>query len=387
MQDKPNSVRRSRTSKPGIYRRVAADGKPVFEIGYRDRDGRQRWQTVAGGLQDAVAAREEARSRVRRGEHTVPSRVRFADLAAEWIAGQAGVLRPASLRSYQESLSHYLLPRFGHWRADQIRVDDVAALVAELTTQGLSGATIAKPLIPLSRILDQAVRRGLISSNPVRGLERHERPKVVHREMRVLDRDEIAVLLDAAAEPYRTLFATGVFTGLRIGELLGLTLADIEPQAGLVHARRQMGPDHTSASLKTANARRSVVLMPTLGNSLREHRLRSPHSREPDPVFSRHEGRPLYYATCRYQLQLTAHRARLSQNPEQPRLRLHDLRHTYASLLIGQGANVVFVSRQLGHASPNTTLGVYAHLYDRAEHAKRTSDMLEASFGHVLTGA
>jgi integrase len=284
-------------------------------------------------------------------------------------------------------LSHYLLPRFGHWRADQIRVDDVAALVAELTTQGLSGATIAKPLIPLSRILDHAARRGLIGSNPVRGLERHERPKVVHREMRVLDRDEIAALLDAAAEPYRTLFATGVFTGLRIGELLGLTWADIEPQAGLVHVRRQMGPDHTSASLKTANARRSVVLMPTLGNSLREHRLRSPHSLEPDPVFSRHEGRPLYYATCRYQLQLTAHRARLSQNPEQPRLRLHDLRHTYASLLIGQGANVVLVSRQLGHASPNTTLGVYAHLYDRAEHAKRTSDMLEASFGHVLTGA
>jgi len=124
--------------------------------------------------------------------------------------------------------------------------------------------------------------------------------------------------------------------------------------------------------------------MPTLGNSLREHRLRSPHSLAADSVFSRQDGRTLFYATCRYQLQLTAHRAGLSQNPEQPRLRLHDLRHTYASLLVGQGANVVFVSRQLGHASPNTTLGVYAHLFDRAEHAKRTSELLEASFGHVL---
>ena len=64
----PAARRKAVAGRPGVYRRVGADGKPVFEIGYRDRDGRQRWQTVAGGLQDAVAAREEARSRVRRGE-------------------------------------------------------------------------------------------------------------------------------------------------------------------------------------------------------------------------------------------------------------------------------------------------------------------------------
>jgi integrase len=72
-------------------------------------------------------------------------------------------------------------------------------------------------LIPVGRILDQAVRRGLIGSNPLRRLERHERPRVVHREMRVLGREEIAALLDAAEEPHRTLFATAIFTGLRIG--------------------------------------------------------------------------------------------------------------------------------------------------------------------------
>ncbi len=67
-----------------------------------------------------------------------------------------------------------------------------------------------------------------------------------------------------------------------------------------------------------------------------------------------------------------------------PTLRFHDLRHTFASLLIAQGMTVVFVSRQLGHASPDITLRVYAHLFDSAEHAERASAMLEASFGSVI---
>jgi integrase len=152
-----------------------------------------------------------------------------------------------------------------------------------------------------------------------------------------------------------------------------------------VHVRRQISQNGVRAPLKTAKARRSVVLMPTLGHQLREHRLRSTRPLDHDAVFSRPDGTPLMQATCRYLLRQAARRAGLSQNPEQPRLRLHDLRHTFASLLIAQGANVVFVSRQLGHASPNTTLGFYAHLFDGAEHAKRTSDLLEASFGHVLS--
>jgi len=69
---------------------------------------------------------------------------------------------------------------------------------------------------------------------------------------------------------------------------------------------------------------------------------------------------------------------------DKPRLRFHDLRHTYASLLIAQGVNVAFVSRQLGHASITTTLNVYAHLFDHAEHAASVIGRLEDSFGDVL---
>ena len=67
------------------------------------------------------------------------------------------------------------------------------------------------------------------------------------------------------------------------------------------------------------------------------------------------------------------------------RLSLHSLRHTFASLLIAKGLDVVFVSRQLGHASPATTLGVYAHLFDQAQHAATARAALEASY-QTMTG-
>ena len=68
----------------------------------------------------------------------------------------------------------------------------------------------------------------------------------------------------------------------------------------------------------------------------------------------------------------------------EPRLRFHDLRHTFASLLIAEGLNIMFVSRQLGHASPSFTLDTYGGLFDAAEHQRRATDALEASFAGTL---
>jgi integrase len=127
--------------------------------------------------------------------------------------------------------------------------------------------------------------------------------------------------------------------------------------------------------------------MPGLARSLREHRLASPHSREPDFVFASARGTPLYYRNVeRRGLDAAAAAANLNAS-EQPKLRLHDLRHTFASILISHGADVVSVSRQLGHASPDITLKVYAHLFDQARHANRMREQLEVAYGEVAAGA
>jgi integrase len=206
----------------------------------------------------------------------------------------------------------------------------------------------------------------------------------VRREMRILRPEEIDALLRAVTPLYRPLLATAIFTGLRQGELLGLTWADIDLRAGLVRVRKQLDRDGVRVSPKTPQAVREVVLMPALGHILRQHRLSSRFSGDYAPVFASSAGTPMHYRNVtRRGLAVAIERAGLNGH-DRPSLRFHDLRHTFASLLIAEGGNVVFVSRQLGHASADITLKVYAHLFDRAEHADRARSALEGGYGKIL---
>src|SRR3954452_4138234 len=124
--------------------------------------------------------------------------------------------------------------------------------------------------------------------------------------------------------------------------------------------------------------------MPSLGALLHEHKSHSAHGGPTDPVFATSTGRPMYYRNVtRRGLTAAIAKAGLAREGE-PRLRFHDLRHTYASVLISQGLNVVFISRQLGHASPSMTLDVYGGQFDRAEHAQRAAEGLEKAFSAML---
>jgi integrase len=199
--------------------------------------------------------------------------------------------------------------------------------------------------------------------------------------MRVLERDEIDRLLAAATPRWRPLFATLTFTGLRIGEALGLRWRDVDFEAGVIRVRTQL--DATTGEIvepKTEKARRDVALMPALGRLLREQRLAAPPGLSGDDcfVFAKADGDPPRHGTARHAFERTLAKAGLSK------LRLHDCRHTFVSLLLAAGRDVVFVSRQVGHSSPAITLNVYSHLFDAARHADETRAALEASFGGLL---
>jgi integrase len=178
-----------------------------------------------------------------------------------------------------------------------------------------------------------------------------------------------------------------VFSGLRVGELLGLTWGDIDFDKGLIYVRKQLDADtRTRVEPKTEHAVRDVMLMPALGRLLREHRMASPYSKAGDLVFCSPLGKGLdRHNVSRRGLAAAVKAAELDE-PNRAKITMHQLRHCFASLLIAQGLNVVFVSRQLGHASPSITLTVYAHLFDQAEHATKASAQLEAAFGGILDG-
>jgi integrase len=380
MHPEPKQPRRVRVER-GIYKSPATGG---YEIQFTDSTGRCRWQRVPGGLREARLAKAEISTRLGRGDLVVRANRTLEDVGEEWLAAQHH-LRPRTRQLYRTALDRHIYPRLGRRRIGEVNPDRIAAFILELEQAGLAGWTIRGILTPLGRILGYAARRGLIPDNPIRRLERGERPTTVRREFRMLRPDEIDALLRAATPSYRAILATAIFTGLRQGELLGLTWADIDFGEAVVHVRRQLDRTGERTAPKTAKASRDVILMPSLAKLLREHKLASAHSQAHDPVFATLMGRPMHFRNVtRRGLAAAVAKAGLATEGE-PRLRFHDLRHCFASLLIAQGLNVVFISRQLGHASPSFTLDVYGGLFDRAEHGRRATEGLEAAFAATLS--
>jgi integrase len=185
-----------------------------------------------------------------------------------------------------------------------------------------------------------------------------------------------------AVEGYRPLFEFLACTGLRIGEALGLCWADIDYEAGLIHAYRQLTRHRVHGPLKTPGSKREVVLAPPIAKQLHERWLACRYKRPADLVVCNRDGRGRDYRHVGAAFTAAVARAGITASG---RLSLHSLRHGYASFLIAQGLNVVFGSRQLGHANPNITLGVYAHLYARADHAEAARDAIQASYAAMTS--
>src|SRR3954454_821637 len=124
----------------GVYWRP--DG--MFEVGYRDADGRLRWRGPFETLTSARLARDEARVKARGGEReSANPRLKFGEAADRWLAEQVAELRPATRRIYRNAVENHLRPRWGRRRLDAITVDDAARLVRELRAEGKAEWTIA----------------------------------------------------------------------------------------------------------------------------------------------------------------------------------------------------------------------------------------------------
>lgn len=354
---------RIKTRYPGVAYRERADGSRQHMIWFEGTDGKGHWQNTTGGLQDAVKTRARIVDRIAHGHKVAPSKVLFADFARTWLEEQTN-LRPKSIETYRTQIESHLVPRLGpKTRLSDVDVDRVARLIASMRKDGLKAWTIRTTLTPLSRIMTTAVRRGLAPANPVPQLERSERPQGDQAQMNILDTDEIRLLL-ANADRFRTILATAIFTGLRIGELVALRWEDVDFLEGIIRVR----------SSKTKSGVREVILMPAL------QRMLAQLEGHEGFVFQNKRGGPMLTDVVRKDGLYPA----LKGAGIVKRVRFHDLRHTFASILISEGYDLALVAEQMGHASISTTLNTYAKLIDGKQKRDVARERLEASHGEVL---
>ncbi len=271
-------------------------------------------------------------------------------------------------------LATHIRPFFGSRLLREIDVALIRAFVKTLVAKELSPKTISNVLGILKTMCKHAVQRGYLDASPAQYVER---PRGEEREMTVLTPEEIRRLTEAAAEPWRTLWLCAVLTGMRRGELLAVRWNDIDVDRQQIHVRRALWRGQRVLP-KSRRSQRAIDMPNTLTRALQRLAER-PHG---PLVFGGQEGQPLDPDNLSHRRFPRA----LRQAGIARHVRLHDLRHTYASLLIAQGAHPKYIQVQMGHASIQTTLDRYGHLMPDV-HRAEASKLDRLVFGSAVDGS
>jgi integrase len=345
-------------------------------------------QHLAKELRHALAAGDFG---LLQAPRTIPT---FAPYAERYLATAAHTLKRSTVGDYRGNVTNYLIPAFGTRTLDQIPRADVKQLALALRGQGLKPKTARKIVGTLSTILNEAVDDGWLASNPALGLRKvYRSPDFRDSSSSAptpLTREELAHLLATARDHQVQRGPTVVFpfrrhypfllllarTGVRLGEAVAVQWGDIDWRGGFIEVRR----NHVRGRLTTPKNRKarrvdmSVQLQETL-RTLYAERFETVVGFSADDEAAVEEARAsaahqwVFPDTVGGILDGDAFRARvfgpLLTAAKLRHIRIHDLRHTYASLLIAAGKELHYIQQQLGHHSPAFTLSVYGHLLPR----------------------
>ncbi|MEW5701577.1 MAG: site-specific integrase [Candidatus Zixiibacteriota bacterium] len=343
------------------------------------RDGsRQKWEKVGTSKRTAEKVLAERLDQLNSGGYQELTQIRFREFAEKWLKDYAEVnTKPSTYHSYVGVIQLHLNPYLGDRWLHKITAGHIQEIVStKISDHGLSPKSVGNVLVVLKRMFQHAVLWGYLRRNPAALVQK---PRVERQEMDILNPEEVRIFLQHVRAKHYALFLTAVLTGMRRGELLALQWGDIDWRSSQIIVRRSLYKGQFT-SPKTKYSCRRIVMSKTLQEALQQHRLISIRS-EDDLIFCNENGKPLDPDDLvKREFFPALDRAGLH------RIRFHDLRHTYASLLIAQGENIKFIQHQLGHASATTTLDRYGHLMsDRnVEAAERLDQTVFGGFVRKL---
>jgi integrase len=336
----------------GLYRR---DDKYI--AGYQE-NGRWRTRTLkAATLTEAKRERTALVVGLREGRIASADNSTFAEVFEEWQLGRTIAERTA------EHERHHLdrhLATFKGQKVQKIAASDVACLLRGMRDAGYSGWTCSATYGILRGVFSLAVRRGILTRNPVDGLTPSERPRQRNaRNVERLDSATIRKLVDAAStERWKAAFALAALGGLRLGEARGLQWGDIDFQANTITVTRSLLPDGGAKPPKTDAGVRVVPLFPELRQLLLTWKLRSPFTDPDDYVVVTGSRGPVQQRNA--QRTLAKAKAAAGLDSLEGRLSWHSLRHSAGSVWLTEyGLPVTTVSAMMGHANPSFTLACY----------------------------
>ncbi|MDO8614991.1 MAG: tyrosine-type recombinase/integrase [Dehalococcoidia bacterium] len=344
-----------------IYKRT--DGRWCAAVTLDGGKRRAFYGATRGAVQDKLRAAKRA---IDDGLPVSSDRQKVGHFLTRWLAEVAQpTVRPSTYTRYRELLTGHVVPALGHLPLAKLGPQDLNALYGKLA-QRLAPRTVGHVHRVLHRALRDALHWGLVARNVCDAVSP---PKVARAEMQVLGPEQARALIAAAAgDPLEAVYTLAILTGLRQGELLALKWRDFDAGAERLTVCRSVrwvtGLGSVEGEPKTRSGRRSVLLAPLVVAALRRHRTQQTEQRlraiaweDNDLIFTNEIGRHIEASNL-----LRRSFRPLLERADLPRIRFHDLRHTAATLLLGQGVHAKIVSEMLGHSNIAITMDLYSHV-------------------------
>ena len=344
-----------------------------YTAGHDPATGKQIFKSVLGKTQAEVKEKlKKALVEAGQIDFTKSGKYTVGTWMDEWFENVAKIkVRPSSHQTYRGYIDNHIKPSIGNIPLEKLTTMDLQKLYRTLLTKGrverieaenqpsgLSAKTVRNINQVISSALDLAVAQKIIPSNPT---DACELPKVEHREMQTIPEEQLqAFLAEAKATGVYEMYYIELATGLRRGELLGLKWQDIDWKNGIIKVRRQIARvdgQIVEAPLKTKNSYRTVTISPQAIEVLKRQRAKT-HDQY---VFPSPNGGPISPDSVNNMLKRVLARAGI------PKVRFHDLRHTFATIALQNGVDIKTVSGMLGHFSAGFTLDTYAHVTTAAQ--------------------
>jgi integrase len=340
------------------------DGKGLrYRAQLRDPSGRQVMKGFAL-KRDAQRWLDDQTAHIARGTYVDPGagRITFAEFYADWSSRQ--VWAPGTVLAMNLAAGSV---QFTDVPLRSIRRSHVEGWVKGMVTRGLAPGTVHTRVNNVRAVLRGAVADRLIPSDPSIGvpLPRRRRPQAA---MTLPTAAQVGTVVQAADTAFRAFVALCAFAGLRLGEAAAVQVGDVDFLRRTLAVARQVqrgGKGRVELRPPKYGSERVVFLAPGLVDMLAAHV--AAHCPDGGWLFTGDAGQPPHQNTVGYRWRTTTAAAGITG------LRLHDLRHFYASGLIASGCDVVTVQRALGHASATTTLNTYSHLWPSAEDRTRAA--------------
>ena len=356
-----------------------------YTAGHDPVTGKQVFKNVLGKTQAEVKEKlQKALAQAGKIDFTKTGKYTVVAWMNEWFENVAKIkVRPSSHQTYRGYIDHHIAPNIGNIPLEKLSTMDLQKLYrklmnkgrverieAEHQPKGLSAKTVRNINQVISSAMDFAVAQKIILENPCKAVAL---PKVEHKEMQTIPAEQLqAFLQEAKATGVYEMYYIELATGLRRGELLGLKWQDIDWKNGIIKVRRQVARvdgQIVEAPLKTKNSYRTVTISQQAIEVLKQQKEKT-HDQY---VFPSPNGGPISPDSVNNMLKRVLARAGI------PKVRFHDLRHTFATIALQNGVDIKTVSGMLGHFSAGFTLDTYAHVTTAAQ--KEAADTI----GQVLT--